>query len=336
MKALNVLQGWAQEIIEKVAKKSLVEDDLIEFKREWIKPHKAARRIAAHANAARGQDILWLVGVDPDAADPFFELRESKPDEWFAQIKGFFADGHFPGFRYFHVGWGDKVLYAIVFDTSEFPFLISLKRYNQAEQKAEGVAENELPWREGTSVRSAKRTEILSLLHKLPPLPTFEVLLAKCSFSELKIGVKPSCRLELKFYAMPPTGQQPVVPRHRIRCVLERPNGEPLEYNGFFEFRCRESPDPTHISGLLPGASIGSGGILGAYYPEKEPVEDPILIRRTELVIREPGVLWFRAGFNVPPEVVSSDPVNGKLILPVGAEGAVATVRFRAKNTHKK
>jgi hypothetical protein len=43
----------------------LVEDDLIEFKRTWIKPHKAARRIAAHANAARGQDILWLIGVDP-------------------------------------------------------------------------------------------------------------------------------------------------------------------------------------------------------------------------------------------------------------------------------
>jgi hypothetical protein len=333
MKALNVLQGWAQEVIEKVAKKSLIEDDLIEFKRIWIKPHKAARRIAAHANAARGQDILWLIGVDPDAADPFFELQESKPEEWFAQVKAFFVDGHSPGVRFFHVGWGDKVLYAIVFDTSEFPFLISLKRYNQEEQKPEGVAENEVPWREGTSVRSAKRTEILSLLHKLPPLPTFEVLAAKCFCAELKIGESASCRLDLKFYVMPPTGQQPVVPRHRIRCVLERPNGEPLQYKGPFAFKSGES-DPTFRSELFPGAIVGSLGV-GAYLPPKEPVEDPILIRSTELVIREPGVLRFTTGFRVPPEIALSDTVNGKLILPVGSEGAVATVRFRAKNTRE-
>jgi hypothetical protein len=90
MKALSVLEAWAQEVVEKVAKKSLVEDDFIEFKRTWIKPHKAARRIAAHANVARGQDILWLIGVDPDEPNPFFELPESKPEEWFATSRGLF------------------------------------------------------------------------------------------------------------------------------------------------------------------------------------------------------------------------------------------------------
>ncbi len=326
MKALSVLEAWAQEVVEKVAKKSLVEDDFIEFKRTWIKPHKAARRIAAHANAARGQDILWLIGVDPDEPDPFFELPESKPEEWFAQVKAFFVDGHSPGVRFFHVGWGDKVLYAIVFDTSEFPYLISLKRYNQEEQKPEGVAESELPWREGTSTRSAKRTEILSLLHKLPPLPTFEVLLARCSCPEPKIGVQPTCRLDLKFYVMPPTGQQPVVPRHRISCVLERPNGELSHYSGPFEFKCGEPPDPT------PTAMLSTLG----FPTNQSTLDDPILVRPTELVIREAGVLWFRARLRVPLDVVLSDPVNGKLILPVGSEGAVVTVRFSAKNTHEK
>jgi glyoxylase-like metal-dependent hydrolase (beta-lactamase superfamily II) len=128
LRARNILEGWAHEVIERVAKRALVgEDDLIEFKREWIEPHRAARRIAAHANAARGHEILWLIGVDPNAADPFFALSDSKPEQWFDQVKAFFVDGHHPGFQCFQVPYRDKAVYAIVFDTSGFPFLISLK-----------------------------------------------------------------------------------------------------------------------------------------------------------------------------------------------------------------
>jgi hypothetical protein len=39
-------------------------DFLVELKREWILEIKAARRIAGHANAARGENYTLAIGVD--------------------------------------------------------------------------------------------------------------------------------------------------------------------------------------------------------------------------------------------------------------------------------
>jgi len=51
-------------VIDCVKKGQPNEDFLVELKRDWIEKGKAARRIAGHANAARGENILWLIGVD--------------------------------------------------------------------------------------------------------------------------------------------------------------------------------------------------------------------------------------------------------------------------------
>lgn len=52
-------------IVETVQTGGHVEDDLVELKAEWPDDHdEAARRIAGHANAARGEPILWIIGLD--------------------------------------------------------------------------------------------------------------------------------------------------------------------------------------------------------------------------------------------------------------------------------
>jgi hypothetical protein len=176
VKPLNILQGWAYEVVERVAKKTFTEDDLVEFKRTWIEVHKAARRIAAQANAARGEDCLWLIGIDESGPDPFVGIGSTDPDSWLREVESYFIDKHHPEWQCFQIAYDGKSVYALAFGTSDFPFLINLKKLNQKSGHPEGVAEAELPWRVGTGARSATRLQILSLLYRVPPLPDIEVL----------------------------------------------------------------------------------------------------------------------------------------------------------------
>ena len=63
MKALAI-ESWALRVLERVGNRQSVEDSKVELKAKWPDPVKAARRIAGHANAARGESILWLIGAD--------------------------------------------------------------------------------------------------------------------------------------------------------------------------------------------------------------------------------------------------------------------------------
>jgi hypothetical protein len=58
------VEAWALGVVEQIGGGHPLEDPQVELKREWPDPMRAARRLAAHANAARGEPILWLVGVD--------------------------------------------------------------------------------------------------------------------------------------------------------------------------------------------------------------------------------------------------------------------------------
>ncbi|HUW19439.1 MAG TPA: hypothetical protein VMW16_09065 [Sedimentisphaerales bacterium] len=61
----NDIEYWALSIIKRVESSQPVEDSRVELKAVWPEDHKkAARQIAGHANAAGGEPILWLIGVD--------------------------------------------------------------------------------------------------------------------------------------------------------------------------------------------------------------------------------------------------------------------------------
>lgn len=61
------LEIWTLDIISALIKDQPIEDSRIGLKSEWPEPSKAAHHLAAHANAARGTPILWLVGIDEKA-----------------------------------------------------------------------------------------------------------------------------------------------------------------------------------------------------------------------------------------------------------------------------
>jgi hypothetical protein len=74
------------DIIERLEKGQPIEDDMIELKAEWPRDHfRAARRIAAHANAARGEPIMWLIGIDEKKGVVGADFEELSI--WFAKVR---------------------------------------------------------------------------------------------------------------------------------------------------------------------------------------------------------------------------------------------------------
>ena len=74
------------DIIERLEKGQPIEDDMVELKTDWPADHfKAARRIAAHANSARGEPIMWLIGIDEKNGVGGADFEELSI--WYAKIK---------------------------------------------------------------------------------------------------------------------------------------------------------------------------------------------------------------------------------------------------------
>ncbi len=153
-----------------------VEDSRIELKAELPKNAvKAARRIAAHANASRGEPVFWLIGVDEDTGVIGYLGRDGDLAEWWPQVRREF-DSSAPELHDLIISYGEKSVLVLVFSTDGIPFVIKNPVRNE---QGCGPVELEVPWREGTRVRSAKREELLRLLLPLQTLPEVQILGAK-------------------------------------------------------------------------------------------------------------------------------------------------------------
>ena len=59
------LEFWILGVADTVALGQQVEDARVECKRDWPDPgYRTARRLAGHLNAASGESVLWVIGVD--------------------------------------------------------------------------------------------------------------------------------------------------------------------------------------------------------------------------------------------------------------------------------
>jgi hypothetical protein len=87
------IEAHVLEIYDTIKNGGKIEDDLVELKADWPEAEKAARRIAAHANAARGEPVLWIVGLDEERG--VCPLGPTDPADWWAQVQSCF-DGPGP------------------------------------------------------------------------------------------------------------------------------------------------------------------------------------------------------------------------------------------------
>ena len=176
------IEAWALEIIDRVNSKNPIEDFRVELKSEWPDPQKAARRIAGHANAARGDPILWLIGVDEDKG-----VKGAAHEElanWFISVQAEF-DMVVPTMIDLNIPIDGKTIVALYFETDRAPYVIKNPLFGIEKG---GPISHETPWREGTSIRSARRSDLLKLLIPTMYVPEIEVLDGDLTLSADKEG----------------------------------------------------------------------------------------------------------------------------------------------------
>jgi hypothetical protein len=166
------IENWALQVIERVEAKQPHEDSRVELKAEWPDLQKAARQIAGHANAARGEPILWLIGVDENIGVK--GANHIDLADWYPRIQSEF-DAIAPPLLDLNVPWNDLTIVALFFETDRAPFVVKNPLHGK---QGGGAISLEVPWRTNTLVRSANRSELLRLLSPLQMLPSIEVLAA--------------------------------------------------------------------------------------------------------------------------------------------------------------
>jgi hypothetical protein len=224
------------DLAESVKKKVKIEDDRIELKLQWPDPVDAARRIAAHANASRGDWFLWVIGMKDTTGK--IETPSPQPDTstWWAQVRSKFENGHAPAAQFVGVPIGNEWVTAICFETDLAPFVV--------ENEAFGTGDKvrwEVPWREGTAVRTAGRVDFLRMLVPLTTLPVIDVLSANANVENPR---RPGGKTRVTFNAclyLTPADRVPVtIPEHLVTIDPEfRPPGNRTWKLETQEFRIR-------------------------------------------------------------------------------------------------
>lgn len=203
-------------MIERVKLGQPIEDSRVELKAEWPEAEKAARRIAGHANAARGASILWLIGVDEKTGVIDAQLNELAT--WFPKVVSNF-NGLAPEYVDLNVPVDGKTVVALYFETERAPFVVKNAAFGQ---KGGGPVELEVPWREGTSVRSARRSEMVRILSPLAASPEIEVLAAQLEVLPRhgSNGQQMTWELVILFYLTAQPETLTIVPDHRYRVSM--------------------------------------------------------------------------------------------------------------------
>ena len=223
---------------------SAIEYDLLEFKSTWPLDHaKAARRLAAHANAARGENIMWVIGPD-EKAGRVTTAPASELATWWPKVQACFENGHSPALIRdvdvtFERGDGSREhVCALVFDTEPAPYVVTLGK-----APAEGMPDREVPWREGRRTRTARRADLVRLLAPLSRRITLDLL-----NGDLVHYVKNGrWILALGIYIMPPAVGRRVFPYHLAKLSLQLPDRDvALELH--------------ELAGLSRDAAVRAGG----------------------------------------------------------------------------
>jgi hypothetical protein len=201
------IEGWALVVIDRVTRGQPREDARVELKREWIEPKKAARRLAGHANAAGGEPVLWLIGVDEETG--VCGASNEELAKWLPGVQSMF-DGIHPTATAVAVPIEQRTVVALLFDTARAPFVI----------KAAGTADREVPWRDGTHTRSAYRSDLIRILHPYQRLPDVDVVHADAGINSEHLGPGEQdygsrIQFRLTLYVSPLSPDPLTIPRHR-------------------------------------------------------------------------------------------------------------------------
>jgi hypothetical protein len=312
MKTLPQLEAWALGVVDAVARKVRPEDDRVELKRDWPKDHNAAaRRIAGHANQAAAEQILWVFGLDEkQGVQP---LSSVDFGAWWSQVDAQFEGvAPTPQALRVPVPQGGEV-YAVAFDTRRLPFVVK--------NGAGGGITYEVPWREGTLLRSARRAELLGILAPHIEAPVVDIIDGSITFPIRESG--DMARLGIHLYFAPKTQGRLVFPTYKLdgHVVIWGDGGT-------------EKPRPLWEPKL--GPQKNHNGIPMSYAPIQE--------GEHEVIVDGPGLAVLNAQFKATPypggdehirAIVKLMAVNQRAPITVDVEFACTKRVIQAHNADR-
>lgn len=209
------LELRTSQILDRVANHQGVESQLTELKASWPDPpEKAARQLAGHANAARGERILWIIGADEKTGTIVTPTGDHL--QWWQRVQKRF-DELAPELLFdLAVPYQGQTLRALMFDTRRAPYVV----------KVEGGDRLEVPWREATGTRSARHSDLIRILVPRSRLPDVQP-----HDGEVMLRVVDGWRVNVELYVTPRTRRRVTIPFHGCRAELVIPDAAPIPLN---------------------------------------------------------------------------------------------------------
>lgn len=305
------LEALTYALADRVRLNQPVEDASTELKATWISPPKAARILAGQANTARGEQIVWAIGLDEKQG--VVGAKREELANWLPQVRSHF-DGTAPELVLdLNVTLENGLtLVALLFDTRQPPYVF---------RTGKDPYHREVPWREGDSTRSASRSNLLQLLVPAQTLPDVEILSGKCFARQNGLQNDQrsvSGEAHLYLYITPRTQNRIVIPFHKCRGSL-------------------------HIQGAstsLPPPHI-------VFYKDAQSdlavVRPAIVATASEIVIDGPGKVRLEANVRADSESdegvavlmeADSDILGSFELMPIGADLSITLkVRFERERS---
>ena len=179
MRAIEI-EMWANRVLDSMEKSGQTEDHRVELKSAWVEGNDAARRLAALANSAPDDTILWLIGVD-EKAGKVIGVQKRELAEWWPRVETEFADRIAPAMDAHSMMRNDIPFMAIAFKTDSAPYLVRNEAFGKL--KGQNMAW-EVPYRVGTRTETATRSQLLGLLSPTLRLPGVELINVGAAFEK--------------------------------------------------------------------------------------------------------------------------------------------------------
>jgi hypothetical protein len=213
--------SWALRAIDQAKAGQPYEDSRVEFKSIWIEPREAARHIAGHANAARGEPILWLMGVLPTGEVSGVLAMELA--NWYPQVKSFF-DESAPELIDVNITIGEVTVVAFLWNTEPAPFVFKTGR---------GDTPREVLYRHGTRNDAATRSQLIRILSPAVHSPIIELINGSLTITRIRNFRKKQLdrldyAIDLDLFVVQPQANESIFVRHRSEMSLNLGSQKPI------------------------------------------------------------------------------------------------------------
>lgn len=288
------IEAWALRVVDKVKLHAPVEDARVELKRTWPEPAKVARQIGGHANAARGDDLLWLIGLDE--TDGVNGAPKEELADWLPQVNAEF-ESVCPEIYAINIHQENVVLVALHIRTDRAPYSVRIAAFGKV---AGCAAQWEIPWREGNRTRTAARSDLLRMLIPKVEQPQFEILQA----SGVAQTAERTLTVRQKIYVIPQRAMLYVFPKHKVVCLF-RLGEELVSGKGTLHLYSSQAWGETmrNIMTARPTQTATPRVTVNAL-PEAVEVTD------TEIVVRAPGALELQSTVTSERDLATDLPLT--------------------------